>query len=56
MHEDHIYENNEDLHEKLNECISDIGEIRKKKMCSIAEKYDWSTMVTVYDALFSSFI
>ena len=56
MHEDHIYENNEDLYEKLNECISDIGEIRKKKMCFIAEKYDWSTMATVYDALFSSFI
>jgi len=56
MHEDHIYENNEDLYEKLNECISDIGEIRKKKMSSIAEKYDWSKMATVYDTLFSSFI
>ena len=55
-HDNHIYEDDKDLYEKLNECISKIDEIRNKKMSSVAEKYDWRQMAPVYDKLFGSFI
>jgi len=55
-HDNHIYEHDKDLYEKLNECISNIGEIRNKKLSTVAEQYDWSQMLTVYDELFESFI
>ncbi len=56
MYDEHIYENDDDLYEKLIKCISDVDEIRKTKLNTIAEKYDWSKMAIVYDELFASFI
>ena len=45
-----------ELYDKVKDCILNIYEIRKTKIRNEFKKYDWTTMCPVYDKLFSSII
>jgi glycosyltransferase involved in cell wall biosynthesis len=55
-HHEHIYFTEDDLFNKLNLAIRNIQEIRNLTFNQIAEPYDWSRMISVYDQLLLSFI
>ena len=55
-HTEHIYNNEDDLLNKLKFAIKDIDTIRKLKFKKIALPYDWSNMINYYDQLLLSFI
>lgn len=55
FHQKHIYKDENDLYKKLISAIMDISNVRKTKLSSIADKFDWKLMAPVYDELFSSF-
>jgi hypothetical protein len=50
---DHIYENENDLYEKIVWLINDQNVLKKARMRSIAKQFDWNTMAPVYDKRFS---
>ena len=56
FHNDHIYQNENDLFFKLEKILSNIDKVREMEFNKIASVYDWSIMVKKYDNLFSSFI
>jgi len=53
-HQNHIYNDEADLYDKLKSAIIDISTVRKCKFSSVAEKFDWNRMAPIYDELFSS--
>ena len=52
-HSDHIYENENDLYEKIVYLINDQHKLKLTKIRSIAKNFDWSAMAPVYDKRFS---
>ncbi len=44
-----FYESESDLLEKLTDALQNISELRKNHYQQIADKYDWSNMIKVYD-------
>ena len=56
FHNDHIYDNDYELYDKVKDCILNIDEIRKTKIHKEFKKYDWGIMCPVYDKFFSSLI
>ena len=56
LHNNHLYNDENELYDKVKNCILNINEIRKTKIRDEFKKYDWTTMFPVYDKLFSSII
>ena len=56
LHNNHLYNDENELYDKVKNCILNINEIRKTKIRDEFKKYDWTTMCPVYDKLFSSII
>ena len=54
FHNDHIYHDAEDLYQKLAWAIKNITTVRKSNISAIAEKYDWSKIISEYDLTLSS--
>ena len=49
FHKDHIYQNKEDLYQKLAWAIKNITTVRNSNINTIAAKYDWSKIISEYD-------
>ena len=56
LHNNHLYDNENELYDKVKDCILNINKIRKTKIRNEFIKYDWTIMCPVYDKLFSSII
>ena len=52
----HIYDNDGELYDKVKNCILNIDETRGITIRKSFKRYDWETMCPVYDQLFSSLI
>ena len=55
-HDEHIYTNESELLSKLTSAIDNIEYIRNLKFNKIAQAYDWSKIISIYDKLFLSLI
>ena len=53
FHKDHIYQNKEDLYQKLAWAIKNITTVRNSDIRKIATKYDWSNIISKYESIFS---
>lgn len=53
FHKDHIYQNTEDLYQKLAWAIKNITTVRNSDIRKIATKYDWSNIISKYESIFS---
>ena len=50
----HFYDNDSELYNKVEKAILNIAETRKIKISPFFKQYDWKTMASKYDQLFSS--
>ena len=49
LHNSHLYNNKDELTKKLMWALDNISTVRKRKLRSISQPYDWKSMAPVYD-------
>lgn len=53
-HPENLYDNEDELYEKIHHAIKNYKNLRQNKLSTIAQQFGWKTMAPEYDTLFSA--